>query len=235
MFVSVVGDIDADGVADIYASDWSHEAKGPTTGRIFVHSGADGRRLLTLTGEAQGDGFGIGPADAGDVDVDGHADLVIGAWRHAGAAPAGGKVYLYSRKDGSCRAPDRQGDGERSALRPAWATDGDGGTTLVTSGWSAVNGPAPPHVHPLGNDAAQPRCDPERPAIAPPAARRRAPPCNACSIAAGHRAGNMRPYRPGCALLNGVEPSASAQAASAAITRDGAGGGHGVEPSGGWN
>jgi hypothetical protein len=71
------------------------------TGRIYVHSGADGIRVLTLTGEAGGDGFGIGPADAGDVDGDGYDDLIIGAWRYGGAAPAGGKVYLFSGRDAS--------------------------------------------------------------------------------------------------------------------------------------
>jgi len=61
----------------------------------------DAPDFLTLTGEAAGDGFGIGPADAGDVNGDGHDDLVIGAWQQANAAASGGKVYLYSGKDGS--------------------------------------------------------------------------------------------------------------------------------------
>ncbi|HEY6147762.1 MAG TPA: tetratricopeptide repeat protein, partial [Thermoanaerobaculia bacterium] len=67
MFVSVLGDVDGDGVPDIYASDWSNAAKGPSTGRVYVHSGMTGARLLTLTGETAGEGFGIGPAAAGDV------------------------------------------------------------------------------------------------------------------------------------------------------------------------
>ena len=78
MFVSVVGDVDGDGTRDIYASDWAHGALGPTTGRVYVHSGSTGERLLTLTGESAGDGFGIGPADAGDVNADGYPDLIVG-------------------------------------------------------------------------------------------------------------------------------------------------------------
>ena len=65
MFLSVVGDVNHDGVPDVYASDFTNAAKGPSTGRVYVHSGADGRRLLTLTGETAGEGFGIGPATAG--------------------------------------------------------------------------------------------------------------------------------------------------------------------------
>lgn len=145
MFVSVVGDVDADGVPDVYASDWSHGAKGPGTGRIYVHSGRDGSRLLTLTGEVEGEGFGIGPADAGDVDGDGHDDLVIGAWQYAGAAPSGGKVYLYSGKDGTLlRAWTSRVMGETFGFDATGMgdVDGDGAIDLLlTSGWSAVNGP----------------------------------------------------------------------------------------------
>ena len=68
MFVSVPGDVNGDGVPDVYASDYTNAAKGASTGRIYVHSGRDGRRLLTLTGEGAGEGFGIGPGAAGDVD-----------------------------------------------------------------------------------------------------------------------------------------------------------------------
>ncbi len=144
MFLSVVGDVDADGVADVYASDWLHEALGPRTGRIVVHSGVDGRELLKLTGEARGDGFGIGPAQAGDVDGDGHDDLVVGAWQHAGAAPAGGKVYVYSGRDGSllrswtCKV---MGDTFGFDATGMGDVDGDGEIDfLLTSAWSAVRG-----------------------------------------------------------------------------------------------
>lgn len=144
MFVSVIGDIDGDKVPDVYASDWAHGAQGPYTGRIYVHSSADGRRLLTLTGEAAGDGFGIGPADAGDVNGDGHDDLIVGAWQHKGAAPSGGKVYLYSGKDGSlmhaytCKV---MGDTFGFDATGMGDVDGDGVIDfLLTSAHSAIKG-----------------------------------------------------------------------------------------------
>ncbi len=144
MFVSVVGDLDGDGVPDIYASDFGNTAKGPATGRIYIRSGKDGHPLLTLTGETPGEGFGIGRADAGDVDHDGHADLIIGAWQYSGAAVSGGRATLYSGKDGhllktyTCRVPgdtfgfDAVGIGD---------VDGDGVTDLLlTSAWSGIHG-----------------------------------------------------------------------------------------------
>jgi Tetratricopeptide repeat/FG-GAP repeat len=144
MFLSVVGDVNHDKVPDIYASDFSNNAKGNSTGRIYVHSGVDGRRLLTLTGEGANDGFGIGPADAGDVNHDGFDDLIVGAWQFAGAARSGGKVYWYSGRDGrliraiTCRIP---GDTFGFDATNVGDVDGDGVVDfLITSAWSGING-----------------------------------------------------------------------------------------------
>jgi hypothetical protein len=144
MFVSIVGDVDADGQPDVYASDWSSNAAARGAGRIYVYSGATGKRLLVLDGEAEGDGFGIGPADAGDVDGDGHADLVIGAWQHGGAAPSGGKVYLFSGRDGTViRTWTGKVPGETFGFDATGIGDVDADGRLdflLTSAWSAVNG-----------------------------------------------------------------------------------------------
>ncbi len=144
MFLSVPGDLDGDGFPDVYASDWNNNAKGPSTGRVYVHSGRDGRHLLTLTGETAGEGFGTSPSVAGDVDGDGFADLIVGAWQYGGAAIGGGRAYLYSGKDGrliktfTCRTP---GDTFGFDAVTMGDVDGDGmADFLITSGWSGVHG-----------------------------------------------------------------------------------------------
>jgi hypothetical protein len=144
MFLSVPGDVDGDGVPDVYASDWLNSAKGPMTGRIYVYSGNDGHLLLTLTGDKAGEGFGTSPSVAGDVDGDGHADLIVGAWQNREGAIGGGRAYLYSGKDGhlmktfTCRTP---GDTFGFDAVNMGDVEGDGVTDfLITSGWSGVHG-----------------------------------------------------------------------------------------------
>jgi hypothetical protein len=144
MFLSIVGDTYKDGDEYVYESDYPNTAKGASTGRAYVYSGATGEVLLTLTGEKAGDGFGIGVADAGDLDGDGHADLVVGAWQSASAAPSGGKVTLHSGKDGrilkaiTCRIP---GDTFGFDTTNLGDVDGDGTIDLLlTSAWSGVDG-----------------------------------------------------------------------------------------------
>lgn len=144
MFASVPGDVDGDGTPDLYVTDFPNSAKGPSTGRAYVYSGKDGHRLHTLTGEGAGEGFGIGAAEIGDVNGDGRADLVIGSWQYAGAAASGGRVYLYSGKDGAllraitCRIP-----GDTFGFDAVGIGDADGDGTidlLITSAWSGIAG-----------------------------------------------------------------------------------------------
>ena len=144
MFLSIPGDLDGDGYPDVYASDFADNGKAPGAGRIYVHSGKDGHRLFTLSGETPAEGFGTSPSGAGDVDGDGVPDLIVGAWQYSGAANSGGRAYLYSGKSWkllrtyTCRIPgdtfgfDSVGIGD---------TDGDGTVDfLITSAWSGVRG-----------------------------------------------------------------------------------------------
>lgn len=144
MFTSVVGDVDGDRIPDVYASDFSDAGKGAATGAVYVHSGASGARLLRLAGEQAGDGFGIGSADVGDVDRDGFDDLLVGAWQYSRVAPSGGRVYLYSGRDGALlRTVTGRIPGETLGFDATGIGDVDGDglpDLLITSSWSNVRG-----------------------------------------------------------------------------------------------
>lgn len=144
MFVSILHNTTAADTHDIFVSDWTNASKGASTGRIYVHSASTGENLMTLTGENAGDGFGTSKSTAGDVDGDGHEDLIVGAWQYGQVALSAGRAYLYSGKDGhliktfTCRTP---GDSFGFDAVGLGDVDGDGtADMLITSGWSGVNG-----------------------------------------------------------------------------------------------
>lgn len=159
MFVSVPGDMDGDRVSEIYAADWSNAARGVSTGRIYVHSGRTGARLLTLTGEMAGDGFGTSASVAGDVDRDGRADLIVGAWQYGKAAISGGRAYLYSGRDGHLlRTFTDRIPGDTLGFDAVGLGDVDADGTvdlLITAAWSGVHGYHSGRVFVLSSGAAR--------------------------------------------------------------------------------
>ncbi|HEX6975676.1 MAG TPA: FG-GAP-like repeat-containing protein [Vicinamibacterales bacterium] len=88
--VSGVGDVNKDGAADVIVGAPANNAGGKGAGRAYVYSGADGKLLLTLTGERAGDGFGAAVAGYSDGK---HTFLIVGA-PTAGAKHTG-RTYVY--------------------------------------------------------------------------------------------------------------------------------------------
>ena len=88
------GDFNADGFADILVG--ADGAGG--TGAAYIYYGGpgiDGVADLTFVGAVSGDGFGRSAAAAGDVNGDGHDDIIIGANGNDVAGGAAGAAYVY--------------------------------------------------------------------------------------------------------------------------------------------
>jgi hypothetical protein len=99
--VSGAGDVNKDGYADLIVGAYNNDAGGTDAGRAYVYSGQSGALLYTFTGEAAGDRFGGSVYGAGDVNNDGYADLIVGAfYNDAGGADAG-RAYVYSGQTGA--------------------------------------------------------------------------------------------------------------------------------------
>ena len=77
--VSPAGDVNGDGIADLIVGAPGEDHLGLNVGSARVLSGADGTILMMIYGELRGDSLGASVSGAGDVDGDGHDDLIVGA------------------------------------------------------------------------------------------------------------------------------------------------------------
>ncbi|HEX2897566.1 MAG TPA: dockerin type I domain-containing protein, partial [candidate division Zixibacteria bacterium] len=94
--VSSAGDVNADGYIDVIIGAPLNDFVGDDAGRTYVYSGLDGQLIYLFNGEAAGNQFGNSVSSTGDVNNDGHSDIIIGAnWFH-GTSYHNGKAYVYS-------------------------------------------------------------------------------------------------------------------------------------------
>ncbi len=142
-FVAVPGDLDGDGIPEIYASDFAASSGGSGSGEYVLLSGKDGKPLRRRSGRPQ-EGLGLGEALAGDVDGDGVMDLIVGAWTATDGGPESGRVYLRSGRDGRLlRTFTSAFPGESLGFDATGIGDvnGDGHPDfLISAAWSRING-----------------------------------------------------------------------------------------------
>ena len=96
--VSGAGDLNGDGFADVVVGAWRNDVGGSDAGRAYIYYGgpsADATPDLTLTGDATTDRFGRSVSDAGDVNGDGHADVIVGASHNDAGGSDTGRAYVY--------------------------------------------------------------------------------------------------------------------------------------------
>ncbi|MCK6448701.1 MAG: integrin alpha [Planctomycetes bacterium] len=94
--VAGAGDVDGDGTSDVIIGAPLDGKGGTNAGSAYVYSGKDGTLIHTLTGPAPHAIFGSAAAHVGDLDHDGHADFVIGAYQDSSAGPLLGSVTVFS-------------------------------------------------------------------------------------------------------------------------------------------
>lgn len=145
------GDLDADGVNDIWISAPHVNIDGPDAGRCYAFSGATFEELFQSEG-GSGDLHGLGLSGVGDTNADGHDDVA------AGSPGAGGRgaVHVRSGADGAlllelagesegdefgwsvCGTGDLDMDGREDFIIGAPGCDGragpDSGRAYVVSG-----------------------------------------------------------------------------------------------------
>jgi len=127
--VAGAGDLNNDGYDDvIIGAYW----RGP--GKAYAHSGQTGELLWSSTGELSGDYFGWSVCGAGDVDNDGHADLIVGAIGNDAGGESAGRVYVHSGQTGELLwtfTGEAEGDYFGSSVSGAGDVDRDGYGDLI--------------------------------------------------------------------------------------------------------
>jgi hypothetical protein len=97
-FAAGVGDVNGDGVPDVYAGDYGANTRGPAGGFAAVYSGVDGSPIHVWAGAA---GEGLGPGrEAGDVNGDGRMDIIAGSYTSSDGASQAGRVQIFSGATG---------------------------------------------------------------------------------------------------------------------------------------
>lgn len=100
--VSAAGDVDNDGTPDLLIGENLANPGIGAVGSAYVYSGANGSLIHRFDGPVGTSGFGVKVSDAGDVNADGYADVMIHAsGTHAGPFSFVGSVFVYSGFDGT--------------------------------------------------------------------------------------------------------------------------------------
>jgi hypothetical protein len=151
------GDVNGDGHDDLIVGAPLDDSGGLDAGRASVYSGSDGVVLFQFNGSGPGDLFGSSCAGAGDVDGDGHDDLIVGA-PQTNVLFGRGYARLFSGASGAvlrtftgaaagdrfgatvAGAGDLNGDGRDDVLVGAPQHDGGGTDAGAVTAFSGANG-----------------------------------------------------------------------------------------------
>ncbi|MEW5701811.1 MAG: FG-GAP-like repeat-containing protein [Candidatus Zixiibacteriota bacterium] len=145
--IAGAGDVDKDGWADVIIGGWRLAGQSQVdAGQAYVFSGRTGQKLLRFYGEDWGDAFGYAVDGAGDLNGDGYADVVVGAFGNDYWGNGAGRAYVYSGADGRLVymfSGGLPGDALGSAVAGVGDVNGDGVPDVIVgadremaSGWA---------------------------------------------------------------------------------------------------
>ena len=144
---SGAGDVNADGFDDVIVGAPFNDNNGPESGSARVFSGADGSVLYTFNGAAIGYEFGVSVSGAGDVNLDGYDDVIVGSHLASVNGFGSGSAWVFSGVDGSVLYNfhgDTAGDRFGVSVSGAGDVDADGCDDVIVGAWAAANnGPRP--------------------------------------------------------------------------------------------
>jgi len=149
--VATAGDVNGDGYDDVIVGAWLSSNGQSQEGQAFVYHGSATGLSATpaWTGEIDQAGafFGHSVSTAGDVNADGYADVVVGAWGYDNGWSNEGGAFLYlGSPTGLAASPSWIGEGDQAeanygfSVSTAGDVNGDGFGDLVVGAPGHDNG-----------------------------------------------------------------------------------------------
>jgi hypothetical protein len=149
--VGTAGDVNGDGYSDVIVGAFTYDNAQANEGRAFLYNGSAAGLSRTPDWTAEPDQasahFAISVETAGDVNGDGYADAIAGAYVYDNGQTSEGRAFLYNGSaDGPSRTPDWTAEGDRAgawfgnSVGTAGDVNGDGYADAIVGAPEYENG-----------------------------------------------------------------------------------------------
>ena len=151
--VATAGDVNGDGYSDVLVGAPSYDNGQMDEGRAYLYLGSASGLSASPTWTAEGDQeparFGFSVATAGDVNGDGYADVVVGAYLYANGESYEGRAYLYlGSASGLAPSPAWTAESDQASAQFGYSVatagdvNGDGYADVIVGAFNYRNGPS---------------------------------------------------------------------------------------------
>jgi len=149
--ISTAGDVNGDGYSDVVIGAYEYDNGETDEGKAYVYHGSPGGLSSTANWTAESNqadaNFGSAVNTAGDVNGDGYADVIVGAWRYTNGQNQEGRAFVFlGSSSGLSSTPVWTAEGNQTgaffgeSAGTAGDVNGDGYTDVIVGARNYTNG-----------------------------------------------------------------------------------------------